>query len=82
LNNELNPSLSKEPELGVQFAVAHAQTCATFFQVALSNFSSKSEDVWDSLVTYGAFDCFLSDAGTGSRSTLIFGSLGSFTFSV
>jgi hypothetical protein len=45
LNNELNPSLSNEPELEVQFATAHTQTCATFFQVALSSFSSKSEEV-------------------------------------
>jgi hypothetical protein len=81
LNNELNPSLSKEPELEVQFAVAHTQTCAVFFQVALSSFSSKSVDVWDSLVTYGVFADFLSDIGADSFSILIFGNFGSLTLS-
>jgi hypothetical protein len=72
--------LSKEPEVEVQFTIAHAQTCATFFHVALSNFSSKSVDVWDSLVTYGVFAGFLSGAGADSFSMLIFGNLGSLTF--
>jgi hypothetical protein len=78
LNKDENPSFSKEPELEVQFAVAHAQTCAVFFQVALSSFSSKSVDVWDSFVTYGVFAGFL---GADSFSILIFGSLGSLTLS-
>ena len=70
--------MSNEPELEAQFTVAHAQTCATFFQVALSSFSSKSVDVWDSLVTYGVFVGFLSGVGAFSFSILIFGNLGIF----
>ena len=73
--------MSSEPELEVQLAVAHAQTCATFFQVALSSFSSKSVDVWDSLVTYGVFVGFLSGAGADSYSILIFGNFGSLILS-
>ena len=79
MNNEPNPSLSKEPELEVQFIVAHAQTCAVFFHVACSSLFNKSDEVCDSLVTYGVFVDFFS--GAGSRSTLIFGSLGSVTLS-
>ena len=73
--------MSKEPELDVQFIVAHAQTCAVFFHVACSSLFNRSEDVCDSLVTYGVLAGFLSGAGASSFSTLIFGSFGSFTLS-
>jgi hypothetical protein len=73
--------LSNEPEVEVP-TLAPAQTVAVFFHVACSAILSKSEVVWVSLVTYGVFACFFSGAGAGSRSTLIFGSLGSLTFSV
>ena len=83
MNNEENPSLSNEPEAEVP-TLAQAQTVAGFFQVACSSFLSKSEseEVCDSRVMYGDFAGFFSGAGAGSRSTLIFGSLGSLTLSV
>ena len=45
LNSEENPSLSNEPEAGAQSTLAHAQTCADFFQVACSSLFNKSEEV-------------------------------------
>jgi len=81
LKNELNPSFRSEPEFDGHSTFDHVQTADCFFQVACANFFSKSESevVWDSRVTYGVvLVCFC--FGASSRSTLIFGSLGSLTF--